>query len=431
METPHVLHVGETAEKTRKRKQKAFKLLYIYYNSIRKGVKMKNLKKSLTKGFTIKNFKRSDGAAYQKLQYSFWYEGKRLYVYGDSAEECLLKAEKKISTIKNKDVKPDNEITLKEFFEEVIQRRLDLGQIRKSTAHNRRTLFNARISDTLGDKKLIEITTRELIDLQVKLAKRITTSGTNATMSLIKDIYSQAVRDGIITIDKNPAINIKALKRRDDEIKAKDSIHRELTQEELDIFLSFAKNSHYYELFRLLAVTGMRVGEATALRRNDILVKERKIVIDETVTRTSNTKVEIGKPKTSAGNRKIELTEQVEQIIKSQLEKNRVLFGNTANLDGSDLIFKDTRGEIIDEQHVLSCMRQIFLNIQNSGIVMERFTPHAFRSSYISRAARSGMNIKTLMTLVGHSDMKQTIELYTHVNDLDIESASRLVNIAV
>ena len=158
------------------------------------GKQKKNLMKSLSKGYTVKNFQRSDGTSYQKLQYSFWYDGKRLYVYGDSAEECTSKAEAKINKIKNQGIKSDNEITLKEYFEEVIQRRLDLGQIRMSTAHNRRTLFNARIADSLGDKKLVEISTRELIDLQVKLANKITPSGTNATMSLIKDIYSQKLR---------------------------------------------------------------------------------------------------------------------------------------------------------------------------------------------------------------------------------------------
>jgi integrase len=68
---------------------------------------------------------------------------------------------------------------------------------------------------------------------------------------------------------------VKSAKQRQEEIKA-------MTRKQLGAFLNAVKNAKnkldrsYYNLF-LLARTGMRLGEALALRWDDIYFKGRKI----------------------------------------------------------------------------------------------------------------------------------------------------------
>lgn len=46
---------------------------------------------------------------------------------------------------------------------------------------------------------------------------------------------------------------------------------------------------------------------------------------------------------------------------------------------------------------------------------IERFTAHAFRDTFATRAVESGMQAKTLQEILGHADIGITMNLYAHV----------------
>lgn len=47
---------------------------------------------------------------------------------------------------------------------------------------------------------------------------------------------------------------------------------------------------------------------------------------------------------------------------------------------------------------------------------MLNITPYVCRHTYCSNMANSGMNLKALQYLTGHSDISVTLNTYTHVN---------------
>ena len=53
-------------------------------------------------------------------------------------------------------------------------------------------------------------------------------------------------------------------------------------------------------------------------------------------------------------------------------------------------------------------------------VQMPKVTPHVCRHTYCSNMARSGMNPKTLLYLMGHSDIGVTLNVYTHVKFDDV-----------
>ena len=46
---------------------------------------------------------------------------------------------------------------------------------------------------------------------------------------------------------------------------------------------------------------------------------------------------------------------------------------------------------------------------------IERFSAHAFRDTFATRAVESGMQAKTLQEILGHADIGITMNLYAHV----------------
>ena len=54
-------------------------------------------------------------------------------------------------------------------------------------------------------------------------------------------------------------------------------------------------------------------------------------------------------------------------------------------------------------------------------VQMPNITPHVCRHTYCSNMAKSGMNLKTLQYLMGHSDISVTMNVYTHIGFDDAE----------
>lgn len=52
-------------------------------------------------------------------------------------------------------------------------------------------------------------------------------------------------------------------------------------------------------------------------------------------------------------------------------------------------------------------------------VQMPNITPHVCRHTYCSNMAKSGMNLKTLQHLMGHSDIALTLNVYTHIGLVD------------
>ena len=54
-------------------------------------------------------------------------------------------------------------------------------------------------------------------------------------------------------------------------------------------------------------------------------------------------------------------------------------------------------------------------------------TPHTFRHTYITLAASSGIDVKTLQSIAGHSDIKMTMDRYAHNRDeKNIEAGAQI-----
>lgn len=55
------------------------------------------------------------------------------------------------------------------------------------------------------------------------------------------------------------------------------------------------------------------------------------------------------------------------------------------------------------------------INKKNPDLVFEKITPHCFRHTFATRWLEAGVPIKTVSTILGHSQLQLTTDLYMHV----------------
>lgn len=195
-------------------------------------------------------------------------------------------------------------------------------------------------------------------------------------------------------------------------------------------FLKFVHDDNvyckYYEVVYILFHTGMRISEFCGLTLQDIDLDKRVVNIDHQLQRTSDMRLVIEPTKTSAGTRRLPITEDVADMFRAIIE-DREKPKVEKMVDGySGFLFLDEVGlplVAMHWKHRFNHMVHRYNEIYK--VQMPSITPHVCRHTYCSNMAKSGMNPKTLQYLMGHSDIGVTMNVYTHVGLEDAEDELR------
>lgn len=154
-------------------------------------------------------------------------------------------------------------------------------------------------------------------------------------------------------------------------------------------------------LILLLAYTGMRWGEAAALRIGRIDLAKRRIRIVSTVYEIGGSRHEgppkSGKPRTVA-------------LPASLVPELRVII---ADRDDDELVFTTARGAPLMAHNWRT--REFNPAVKAAGLKIPGLTPHKLRHTAASLAIAAGADVKVLQTMLGHSDASMTLNVYGHL----------------
>lgn len=344
--------------------------------------------------------KRADGT----LEKRFTIDGKRYSIYGKTQKELNTKELEFRKQIETGLYSENRNITLDKYYEEWLKGK------RNSTKSNSLKTYSScyknHISPRLGKRKVQAIERREVLNLQRDISKRLSATSCNMVLRVLTIILNDAVRDEIII--KNPAAGIKAIKEPK---KASETYHRALTEEEQKVFMQELKDDFYYEFIAVLLCSGMRYGEVGALTWKDIDFKNNVIHVTKTLTYTEDSKVVVGEtPKSEAGRRDIPLTNVLKDLFLSQRQKLKGVFpmGNTN-------VFVSVYGGFVLNHAVNGAIENALKRLEEKGIHIEHFTAHALRDTFATRYIEQGGQPQTLKTILGHSSLTMTMDLYAHV----------------
>ena len=258
---------------------------------------------------------------------------------------------------------------------------------------------------TFGKFRINEIIPEDIRELQRELAKIRTTNTTNQYIHHLSHVFNAAIKDEIIK--KNPAQVVDPLRRT--EQPARETKHRALTEQETDAFFNAAvdRKSAYLNHYKMLILTGLRIGELGAITEFDISEKEGVLRVNRTITRDVDGHFITGNStKTQSGKREIPLNKNIVATVKAQKRVNKILFDKSPKT-----LFCSPNGRMLNPVSVNYEIKQI---CNHAGI--DPFTCHAFRATFATRfIERRPEDYKTLQEILGHSNVGITLNLYTHV----------------
>ncbi|PAT00999.1 hypothetical protein CI105_08910 [Candidatus Izimaplasma bacterium ZiA1] len=177
-----------------------------------------------------------------------------------------------------------------------------------------------------------------------------------------------------------------------------------LSSNEINKIVSFVMNSDdTRDLGILIALlTGMRIGEISALRYSDICFKSNTIYISRTLqriyTKQEKTKVIETTPKTNSSIRAIPLSRELKEILKDQ------------KYDSTDYVLSLSSTAV--EPRLLR--KRFDSLLSKTKIKHHKF--HSLRHTFATKCIEAKIDYKTLSVLLGHSNIDTTLNLYVHPN---------------
>lgn len=357
--------------------------------------------------------RKRPGGGYEKR---FTIDGVRYSVYAEKKDDLQAKEDAKRAQIKAGIYHTNETITLNQYFDEWIEGKA--LSARPATVFIYTNLYNNHVRKTLGRHKVRTLERRQIVALMNKVADKAGIATANQVHVLVGSILKGAMADDIIY--RNVAAGIPAMKKKGP--PARETIHRELTDRELERFFAAAEGSIYYMAFRFLLNTGTRAGECAALQWKDIDWTNSIIHIRKTVTRNREGRWVVGEAaKTKTSRRDIPMNQSVKEIIDYQWDLYRKLNGIVSPCD---FVFPKADGTFSDEKAIGNALRNILKHYnKGAGIPLRTFSLHAFRDTFASRAIRAGVPPNTLKEILGHASLSMTMDLYAHVSQGDKRQA--------
>jgi integrase len=197
--------------------------------------------------------------------------------------------------------------------------------------------------------------------------------------------------------------------------------HPYLTRAEL-IELADAIDPRYRALILTLGLTGLRFGEAAALKKRVYSPERRRIRVELSVT--ENQGVLVWGPPKNQELRTVALPSSLAELVTKQAR----------GLGPDDLIFTSARGEVLrlntwrarafaraldtaDERREVAAAA--------TGTMFEpfpRLTPHDLRHTAASLAVQAGANVKSVQTMLGHASAAMTLDTYADLFDSELDA---------
>lgn len=358
-------------------------------------------------------------------------DGKRHSVYAPTIVQ-LREQERLIIVDEHDGIKADvKSITVNEMFKLWCQ--LKRG-VKDSTMKNYIYMYETFVMPTFGKNRITQVKKSDIRRFYNGLAdgKVMKVATIENIHNVLHQVFQVAVDDNYIR--SNPVDNM--LK----ELKASHNYQREkryaLTREQQDLFTNFLntnpKYRHWYPVFFIMVNTGMRVGEITGLRWRDIDLEEGVISVNHNLV-YYNHRDELGcyytvnTPKTKAGERDIPMTEEVKAAFLMEQEYQKMAgLKSVDQIDGyDDFIFVNRDGHVQNQGNlnkaikraIRDCNDEILekVGIESNPTLLPNFSCHNLRHTFATRLCEAGINLKVIQDVLGHADVKTTMNIYIDV----------------
>ena len=310
------------------------------------------------------------------------------YIKAEEEREAAKKAEEEAKK------RLPNEMTFSELYSLFID--FKRTRVKSSTLYDLTTKVNERILPVFSDMKIKDITPATVLAWQTTVEKYSYHYRKNlfSFLSAIFGFGEKYYNTANVTKNIDRPRNLEAKKEM--EI---------WTPEEFSAAISTEKNPIYSAFFKTLYTLGCRRGEALALSWSDVDFEKHTVNINKSITFKSTNKksgqsYELTTPKNKGSVRTVAAPLFLLDIIAAlKPQKNApeppFVFGGESPLPATTI-----------DRRLKNCA-------DNAGV--KRIRVHDLRHSCASYLIHSGVSIVAVSRQLGHTDIEQTLNTYSHI----------------
>ena len=312
------------------------------------------------------------------------------YVYADTQKELSAKLRKSITAYQGVDLTEQSRMTLSEWMDQWLENKA--GTIRLKTLANHRGYIKNHIEPALGHKQISLLKAADIRKFYAKISGELASCTVRCIHTTLHGILDTAVQARLIPTNPTEEVGAPKFTCKPKQV---------LTDEQLDTFMETIKGDEiWHDFFYTELTTGLRRGELCALRWEDFDAEHGTLHVRHTLHKEKGKPFTTGDTKTYAGTRKIVLPPSTAQLLR---ERRKTAL--------TEWIFPNP---IKPEQPTDpgAAYNRLKVLLKQAGLPSLRF--HDLRHTFATHALASGVDVKTLSGILGHTQAAFTLDTYTH-----------------
>ena len=285
----------------------------------------------------------------------------------------------------------------------------------RSTTYERMKQLTHRIYPAIGHLRIDKISPRQLQGFVNSLTKEGANEKTGKplapktirhNLSFISDVYSYAVKMGVVS--DNPCAKVTIPKG---EVKEKQIY----SQEELELLLSRLTDEpiKYRAFFYLISYTGLRRSEMLGLEWKNVDFEHNVISVRRTSNYTAGCGIYTDTTKTKRSQRTLKISQFIMNILKQlreEQDEQALKYGD--KWVESDRLFVKWNGEPMNNQTPYGWLKEFCEKNE-----LPFYGIHSFRHFAASALISAGLDVTTVSGALGHSNSTTTLNVYSHQFD--------------
>jgi integrase len=269
------------------------------------------------------------------------------------------------------------------------------------------------IEPSIGQVQLSRLTPQQVQALtNARLSEGLSPRTVQITLFVLRRALEQALRWDLVVRNVAKLVDTPHAERR--EIKP-------LTSEQVQTFLKALKGKRLEGVFAIGLALGLRRGEMLGLRWEDVDFEAKTIAVRQALQRSGGrllnsedpgNKLHFVAPKSFRGIRTIAMPEYVATTLRTHRARQaeeRLLAGS--DWQDWDLVFATRKGTPIEPRRLDTEFKRI---LKSAGLP-ETIRLHDSRHFAASLLLAQGVHPRTVMEILGHSDIAVTMNTYSHV----------------
>lgn len=334
---------------------------------------------------------------------------KRLSGYGRTAAAAREALAVKVRRVGQGRPATDSSVTLGDWLDTWQATTLAASDRRPGTQNTYRCVLRLYVVPAIGSVRLRDLRAHHVEALLASMSDKAGSTRRLAVQAL-RQALDTAVRDGLV------GVNVCEQVQRPRQTPVNEA--RWYRPDEVRRLLNEAEGERFSPLLVTVAYLGLRIGEALALRWQDVDMDAGTLTVSGTLSRDGSRTLSRSEPKSSRSHRTLPMPEPVRAALAEQRRRQaaeRLLCGESWR--GTDAVFGTRLGGWTEPRTASRWYSDVARRAAVEG------SWHTLRHSAATTLLTAGVPMRVVSDILGHADVRTTLAIYGHVGSEHLEEA--------